>query len=401
MSRAVLFASCASLLLACGADVGTPDASELRIAMRPVDAITYHGVFEPGASSSLRATQSIAFALHEDYPAALEVTLGEQYATCGALDGTFTIDGITSQDADLGVTTTGPSRFRIAPVREGDFEAVVSGRFVADAGAESCVGSEASFEVIVAVPVRRPVGVRVVPPSSCADSSRLRMETDAHLDQTLRALLVDEGGEGFQPRNAADTHPATLTLTTGDETRLALHTPDEGLAALVVSGAEDTITIAAFDAAHATIEHVAPQSIDVVGVAFGLLGFGGGSTPLANGEVYGEQGWSRTSASIGVTSSGLEVDGEQICTLPRPGAVVLASTTPQVCVAYAALGHGDGLIGASIFDPAIEVSAEMIASGVCTLELDAPEYSDGDGFSAVFSVEILNAESLHRADAGR
>lgn len=411
---AVLIAWCAALSVACGdegseTEPGTdetttdtePEAAELRIDMRPVDAITINGVFEPDAGQTLRATQSFALALHDDYPAAVDVTLAEQYATCGSLDGTFTIDAITSQDADLGVTITGPGSFRIAPTREGDFEAVVSGHFIADADSDSCVGDEADFEVIVAVPVRRPVGVRVEPPSSCAASSRLRMETEAHLDETLLVVLVDDAGESFQPRNAEYTHPATLTLTTGADTLMALHTPDEGLAALVVSGAPGMITISAFDAPHETIEHVAPASIDVVGVGFGLLGYGGGSTPLANGEVYGAQGWSRTSASIGVTSSGLEVDGEQLCTVPRPGAFVLGSATPDVCVAYAEFGHGDGLIGASVFDPAIEISAEMIASGVCTLQLDAPSYSDGAGFSTAFSVEILNAESLYRADEGR
>lgn len=389
--------SCASLSLACAVDADERDGTELRIDMRPVDAIAYHGVFEPDAGGTLRATHAIAFALHDDYPDALEVTIGDQYATCGALAGTFTIDAIASQDADLGITTTGTSSFRIAPVREGDFEAVVSGRFVAADGAASCVGDDASFEVKVAVPVRRPVGVRVVPPFSCADSSRVRVETDAQIDEGLRVELVDDAGESFRPHNAASTHPATLTLTTGADTQMELHTPGEGLAALVVSGAEDAITISAFDAAHDVIEHVAPQSIDVVGVGFGLLGFGGGSTLLVDGGVYGELGWSRTSASIGVTSSGLEVDGEQICTLPRAEAFSITSETPEVCVAHAELGHGDGLIGEGLFDPAIAISAEVVASGVCVLEVEA----EGYGFVEAVEVEILNAEGLFRAGVGR
>ena len=68
--------------------------------------------------------------------------------------------------------------------------------------------------------------------------------------------------------------------------------------------------------------------------------------------------------------------------------------TPQTCITYAELGHGVGPYGESFGDPPVPVSAEVVASGTCTLQLDAPEYAGGDGFSTALSVEILNAEQL-------
>jgi len=390
------------VMLGCGADGGDDAGSELRIEMRPVQAIGWAGVFEADGDQRLRSRDVVALAWGGDYPGALEIAIDEAWATCGALDGTITLDSVVSQHESLDVVLTGANAFRLAPAGEGDFEVVVRGTFVADSVDDSCVGAEAELELVVSVPVRRPVGVQIERPDACDASDRLRVESDAHLAPGLFVQLVDAAGATFRPRNAALTHPATLVLTAEtDDTRLSLHTPDEGLAALVVSGAAGPVSVFAFDAEQEIVEHVAPAAIHVVGVQFELLGFGGGPTPLASGQVYGDGGWSRTSASIGVASSGLEVGGRQICTLPRTDGFVLASSTPQTCVAVPELGHGDGPYGAAIFDPAVTVSADVIASGTCTLRLDAPDYSGGEGFSTELSVEIRNAEQLTRDYNGR
>jgi hypothetical protein len=394
----------ALLVLGCGSSGGDdpePERSELRIDMRPVHAIGWAGVLEADESELLRGTDVVTFAWGDDYPSALDVSLDRVWSTCGELEGAITLDSVTSQHEQLDVVITGDTAFRLAPTVEGDFAVVVRGTFVADSEVESCVGADAELELVVSVPVRRPVDVAINRPSACDASDRFLIESDAHLAPGLYVQLVDAAGAAFSPRNAASTHPATLTLTADADTLLSLHTPDNGLAALVVSGAAGPVSVFAFDALTDVLEHVAPAAIDVVGVQFELLGNAGGPTQLASGQVYGDDGWARTTASIGIASSGLEVDGQQVCTLPRAEGFVLRSSTPQTCVAYAELGHGVGPYGETIFDATVPVSAEVIASGTCLLQLDAADYSAGQGFSSALSVEIRNAEQLAHIDEGR
>jgi hypothetical protein len=390
-TRALVFTA---VVIGCGSSGGEDlggDRSELRIDMRPVDAMRWYALFEVEDPQRLRSADSFPLAWGDDYPRTLDVTLDEAWSPCGSLDGTFTLDSVVTQDDGLDVVVTAADAFRLAPALEGDFSAVVRGTFAADSG-EECVGAGADVELTLTVSVRRPVGIAIDPPQTCDESDRFRVESDAHLAPSAYVHLVDAEGAVFDPRNAAATHPATLTLEADEDTALALHTPDEGFAALVVSGAPGPISVSAFDEEQAILDHVAPAAITVVGAQFQLLGFGGGPTLLSSGQVYGEQGWSRTSASIGVATAGLEVDGEQICTLPRAEGFVLASSTPQTCTAYAELGHGDGPFGAP--NAVVPVSGEVIASGICTLRLDGPEYSGGAGFSTELSVEIQNADSL-------
>ncbi len=393
MTRAFVL-SAAMVVLGCGAGGGEGDEpSRLRIEMRPVSAIASTGVFELDDDQVLRATDVVAFAWGGDYPDALEIAFDGAYATCGPLVGTFTLDEVESMHEALDVEATGAASFRLAPTAEGDFAAIVRGTFVADPDVESC-GTQVPVELQLTVPVRRPVGVQIDAPALCGEADAFRVETDGRLASGLFQQLVDADGIAFRPRNAADTHPATLELVADVGTELSLHTPDEGLGALVVSGAPGAVSVLAFGDEQRSIEHVAPADIDVVGVAFALQGNAGGPTPLESGQTYGEGGWARTTASIGIVSYGMEVDGEQICTLPRVQSFALESSTPQTCVAVEALGHGIGPYGESLFDPLLPLSGEVVASGACTLELSAPSYSDGAGFSAELDVEIMNAESL-------
>lgn len=386
----------ATIVLGCGSGGGDGDEarSRLRIEMRPVSAVAFTSVFELDDAQVLRATDVVPFAWGGDYPSALEIGIDVAYSTCGPLTGTFVLDEVESLDAALDVELGEAGAFRLAPTTEGDFAAVVRGTFVADPEVESCAGAQAPVEIHLSVPVRRPVGVEISAPELCRDGDAFRVETDGRLAAGLFLQLVDSDGVAFRPRNAAATHPATLELVADDDTALSLHTPDEGLAALVVSGAPGIVSVRAFDEEQHAIEHVAPADIDVVGVAFALQGNAGGPTPLESGQTYGEGGWARTTASIGIVSFGMEVDGAQICTLPSVEGFVLESSTPQNCVAIEAPGHGVGPYGESVFDPLLPVSGEVVASGACTLELRGPSYSEGAGFSTVLAVEILSAESL-------
>jgi hypothetical protein len=388
----------AAVVLGCGSGGGGgggDEPSRLRIEMRPLDAGVWTGVFEADAAQVLRATQVVDLAWGGAYPRTLEITIEQGYATCGSLVGTVTLDEVESQHEALAVELTGPASFRLAPTAEGDFEAIVRGTFVADPGATSCVGEQAPIELHVSVPVRRPVGVQIQPPSVCDEVADFRVESEAHLAPGLYVQLVDDEGTAFSPRNAAATHPATLELVAEADTELSLHTPDDGLAALVVSGATGPVSVLAFEEEQRVIDHVDAAAIDVVGAEFFLLGHGGGGTQLDSGETYGETGWARTSASIAITASGMEVDGDPICTMPRADAFVLESSTRETCIAYDALGHGDGAYG----DLVVQRSADVMASGTCVLQLEGPEYSGGAGFSTTLSVEILNAEGLYRTEA--
>jgi hypothetical protein len=123
-----------------------------------------------------------------------------------------------------------------------------------------------------------------------------------------------------------------------------------------------------------------------------LLGAAGVPTQLASGQVYPKKGWGRTSATIGVESLGLEVGGEPVCTRPRADGFELTSVTPDTCTAYAALGPDNNVSE----DSAIPVSADVIASGKCTLRLVGAEYSGGQGFASELSVELRKVEDLLR-----
>jgi hypothetical protein len=388
----------AAVVLGCGSGGGGDASNRLRIEMRPVTAIAWSGVFEADPELGVRASEVVTFAWGGDYPRALEISMDEEWATCGSLDGTFTLDEVESQDEALEVELTGPASFRLAPTAEGEFDAIVRGTFVANPDVASCAGASVPIELHVSVPVRRPVGVLIAPPSECSESVAFRVETGGRLAPDLYLQLVDADGTAFQPRNAVSTHPATLDVVTGEDAELSLHTPDDGFAALVVAGEPGPVSVVAFDEEQQVIEHVAPADIDVVGVRFSLLGFAGNPTPLESGGTYGESGWARTTSSIGISSSGLTVDGERICTMPRADGFVLESSTPQTCTTYAELGHGVGPLGESVFDLAVPLSAEVMASGTCVLQLDGPDYSGGDGFSAELSVDIMNAESLAHTD---
>jgi hypothetical protein len=391
-----------SLLLACGSgsrggpgggdgegDGGSVAASELVIEMRPVSERAWTGLLM-GDSTQVSGEEIFDFAWAEGYPASMEIAIGDTWTPCGMLMGTFAIESVESLDDGLAVMQSAPAAFRIAPTGEGDFTAIVRGTFSTAEGNTSCVEGEVPFELTVRVPVRRPVGVVLDPAYSCAEADRIRMESDAHLDPELFVQLVDAAGETFVPENAESTHPATLTLRTISDASLELHDPELGLDALVVSGAPGPVRVFAFDALQDTIDHVAPEDIEVGDIHFALLGVAGTSTPLQSGEVYGDTGWSRTSRSIGIAVSGLFVDGQPVCTLPREGGFTLASSTPQRCVTYEAIGHGNGPYGGGPFDPTLPLSADVIASGACTLRLEGPDY----GLAEDLGVEILNAESL-------
>ena len=391
-----------TLLLACGpgsrggpgsgdgdGDGGSGEASELVIEMRPVRERTWTGLLV-GDATQLRGEELVAFAWADGYPASMDIAIEETWTACGRLIGAFAIDSVASLDDGLAVMQSGPAAFRVAPTREGDFTATLRGTFVAAADNTACVDGEVPFELTVSVSVRRPVGVALDPAYSCAESDRIRMESDAHLDPELHVQLVDAAGETFVPDNAESTHPATLTLRTTSDASLQLHDPEIGLDALVVSGAPGPVQVFAFDALQDTIDHVAPEEIEVGDVHFALLGFAGSPTPLHSGEVYGETGWARTSRSIGVAVSGLFVDGQPVCTLPREDGFTLTSSTPERCVTFASIGHGNGPYGGGPFDPPLPVSADVIASGACTLRLEGPDY----GLTEDLAVEIQNAESL-------
>jgi len=281
-----------------------PEPTRLRIDMQPVDAMEWAGTFMPEGSHGLRSKSVVAFAWGDGYPAAIEVELPDDpYTACGPLFGTFKVERVMAQDG-LDVTITGPSTFRLAPTGEGDFDVVVYGTFVATSPDESCAGAKAEVEVHARVPVRRPVGIAIDRPGVCKASDRFRVETNAHLAGGTLVYLVDAAGEQFLPSNAAERHPATITLLAAPDTQLSLHTPDQGLAALVVSGAPGPISVQAFGGEHEIIEHVEPAKIDVVGVELMLLGMAGTPTRLVSGQVYPEKGkgWGRTSSSIGVES---------------------------------------------------------------------------------------------------
>lgn len=385
----------ATVVLGCGSGGGggDDDDNRLRIEMRPVSAIAWSGVFEADDAPVVRASDVVTFAWGGDYPRALEVTVGPAYATCGPLSGTLTLDEIDSQDDALEVELTGAASFRLAPSGEGDFEAIVRGSFVADPITGSCVGDEAPIELHVSVPVRRPTAIRIDPPDAC-DGASFRVESEAPLAPGLFVRLVDADGGEFSPRNATATHPIALELVADADTELALRAPDDGLAALVVSGAPGPVSVRALDEEQHVVELVARADIDVIDVRFSLLGNAGGPTPLESGQTYGENGWARTTSSIGIASSGMTVDGAQICTAPSGAGFVLESDTPANCIVFDALGHGVGPYGEQVFDLAVPLSADVMASGTCVLQLDGPEYDGGAGFSAELDVEILNAESL-------
>jgi hypothetical protein len=382
-----------------GDDPPATTLQELRIGVVPRTGETWLPVFavdDDAAELRLTATTPLSLALGEAYPSTFTVQLDEIYlGTCGMLAGSFAIETLTAAPG-VQMTRRDDASFVVEIADEAIGDARVQGALHFDdpTGCDELLGAASvPFELQVPTRVARPAGVSVGPPAGCADASTLRIESGARFPRGYSELVpypVDAAGEELYPSNATQMRSVEVVVRAASSTTIGLDVEADGLASLFVSGPPGDVTIAWEDQELLTFEMVATETIDAMELGFALLGFGGGGLALESGGSYGEQGFARTSSSIGVTVEGLLVDGDPVCTLPRPDAFELISHTPEICPAFAELGHGD-----YPYDGApVPVSADMLRSGECRLDVLAPGFDGGNGLDAELTVAIDNTESL-------
>ncbi|MBC8070358.1 MAG: hypothetical protein IAG13_18645 [Deltaproteobacteria bacterium] len=263
---------------------------------------------------------------------------------------------------------------------------------------EELQGASVAFDLRVPVRVIRPTGASVRLPESCADADALRIQSGARFDPLASEMVaapLDADGVEFYPSNASQLRAVEVVVRAASTTTLALDVEADGLSSLRASGPPDDVTITWEDDQLLQFEMVDAAAIEAIDLRFALLGYGGGDVELESGGSYGELGWSRVSSSIGVAVERLVVDGATLCTSPRPQDFELVSHTAGTCPAYDAFGHGDYFYGAAV----LPLSADMLVSGECRIEVRAAGFDGGDGLASELAVVVDNAESLHRFES--
>lgn len=375
---------------------------ELVIDLQPVEVAPL-GAYFTETGGSLRAEAGIDLGFGDGYPRTLELRLDEAWGMCSPLVGDLRLDTIASSDPTLGVELRDTRGFAVSATTEGVYAVTVIGTFTPSQPvgcAEGIgVGVPLSLEIAATVRVARPAGAGLHMPRTCQDASVARVESGALLPDygvdalTIAVLAAD--GTALHLDNATGHRPITVTVQADEDTGLRLFDAPRGLAALQATGSDDTLVVEALGAEIGRFELVDEGRIDALDVGFELLGMAAGSTLLQSGGTYGDDGWARTSSSLGMYLTAQLVDGDPLCTIPRDDAFVLNSSTPAHCVAMDAPGHG-----LSYGPIQLPVSAEVVASGTCALHLSAPGYAAGAGWAVDFAAEIRNAEGLIRP-AGR
>lgn len=387
-----------------------PASAELVVELSPLERRVLPGVFTKAADAAdpvvLRAEHPLSVALGPEYPAALTVDLGKPFG-CEDFDA-FEIRSIEG-DATSFVKQVSPTELRITPSAEGEYSVRVQGVIISppEGTASYCAHRaygqpEVAFELNMPLKVRRPITAAITWPLQCAEAETQRLASGADLRQRgvdrLRVYAVDSEGERFHPANADERRPVTVTVRGSAQTALQLADEEEGLSSLIATGPDDELTFSAFDEAIASAELVARSRIDAALAAFGLQALKGSGVALQSGESYGAEGWSfpgiasRLTGSIDVAVRAEYVGGAPLCTAPPRDAFSLSSATADVCSVVNAPGHGDYSAGSSYVY--LDSSVDVVADGTCTLELHAPDYAGGDGWSTALSVELVNVEDL-------
>jgi hypothetical protein len=126
-------------------------------------------------------------------------------------------------------------------------------------------------------------------------------------------------------------------------------------------------------------------------VQFALLAYKTAPEPLASGQTFTAAGAYTT--SIGALAS-LSVGDDTVCSSHPPGTFALEALPSSSCVVYPGIGYGT--YPNEPPGTPIEVSADLMASGLCELRLTAPDLNAGQGLSTDFAVTVLNVEGLLR-----
>lgn len=337
---------------------------------------------------------AIDVAIGDGYPTTLDVMLRAYPISGDALCGDYvepemTIESIDATDGggDLVVTSPAVNQLRVTHAAEGRHTVVVRGRYRFTPPADCAAApNEAAFALTLDVAVRRPAGVVVHLPETCAEADVPRLQSGADMALGLRMELLDADGEVFMPLNADPDRPIELRVTADAATELSTY--DASLATLVATGSPTTVRVDALGDAVA-FELIEPEDIDAMDVVFALPG--ATVTDLVPGATYGEDGWDqRPFASIQPTVLAQYSNGDALCSRPLDESFELVTDTSETCTIVADLAHGFKIVGGFL----VPQSADIVADGRCDLSLRAPAFAAGAGVSAELSATFVNTDEL-------
>jgi hypothetical protein len=133
-----------------------------------------------------------------------------------------------------------------------------------------------------------------------------------------------------------------------------------------------------------TFELIQPEQIDRTEPSLQANqggGRGGGSGVASGGELRVDL----TQEAYLFVFPGARFSDNHLCAGPDPTLFELRSTTPEVCVI-----DPDGCATLGCYTSAcVPATANILAPGTCTLELEAPTLNHGAGLSHRFTVDIV------------
>lgn len=288
----------------------------------------------------------------------------------------FSFSGVTSQSETVLATLLDDESFELTVSEVGRFSVLLEGSWVPET---EDAPSARAFSVELSVNVGRVVSVSWI---ACA--SRLMRVLEHAPFSTSWYLLSDENNPWFTPVNVDPSSSVEVTVHAAPGTTL---TADNGLASLVATGPEQTISVRALGSEIGSFELVHLSSIDGFGARFF---FGApwqrGTTELLSGDTARAPRPGETPGHIGVAPS-LSIGGEPVCSVALSEWFEVRTNTPATCTTTGELGCGEAC---SLSALPVVVLAEN--PGTCELSVAARQLNGGLGLSAGLSVELIPLE---------
>jgi hypothetical protein len=358
------------------ADDIAEDTVEIVIPLAPVDegALSFLIIEDPATAESLGDVEPIVrLALGEGYPNVMQFTLSTALLPA---DGTvltatdLTLESVTSDGAGVVVTAQGDSSLELRAREPGTYrlELELSAEF--DGAPARNLVESAVVEVI---------SVTAVDWSTC--SGPLYVVSGSPLGSS-RLYPLGEDGYPFEPLNTEFDRGADVIVSALGGTRIEA---PSGVDSLVVTGSSQTVEVRSNYGPITNFELIQPEDIDGLAPNFvSSVGGarGGGSSGVADGGEYTVDLAERPYLSV---FPGARFGEHSPCGGPEGELFELRSTTPEVCTIEA---NGCEVRGCPT-DRFVRDIANIVGSGTCTLELEAPTLNHGNGLSVSFSANFV------------
>lgn len=362
------------------------ESIEFVIPVSPVDqgAIVLYAN-EDGAPSNLVPAEDpvVRLAFGEGYPDLMHFQLGSMLLASGGellVSTSLTIESVVSDGDGIAVSLLSDG-LELEILRAGSY------RLALDVTAEFDDGVTKSLAAGVQLQVIEVAGVSW---STC--TGPLYVVSGSPLSSS-RLYPLDTDGAVFEPRNAAFDQGAELIVEALPGTRIEA---PAGVDSLVVTGPSQTVEVRSRFGPVASLQLIQPEDVDQIEPTFMSSegGTRGGSTAVRHG---GELALDLSTLPFVSVHPGARFGGMGLCGGPNPALFRLRSTTPEVCT----IEENGCATRGCLTSGYVPTIANVIATGTCNLELDAPTLNQGRGLSESFSTTFKALSSETPRGTGR